>query len=252
MIVFAPLATRRLDVTLQELGIGDEIALCYLPEKAHEKALTAFLQYAVKEARAPSPKHVADPRAWTVAERLLVLAHYTTHTASDGPNYAVTESGKLLDYLDMSRDPASALPTFSACGDEWIVHPLIGAQAEALETLQLETDLNGHSFWLMGMLAAQLKRPGEESPDPVANPTEYLDWLRTRMSVIRALPGSVTSELFDKYREAQAQAMQFFRVWFDDEGIIVLPKEAGDPLSPARFLVLACLSELALSLTGKQ
>lgn len=39
MIVFSPLSTRRLDVTLHELGIGDEIALCYLPEKAHEKAL---------------------------------------------------------------------------------------------------------------------------------------------------------------------------------------------------------------------
>ncbi|ABO60602.1 hypothetical protein LA345_38945 (plasmid) [Burkholderia vietnamiensis] len=251
MIVFSPLSTRRLDVTLHELGIGDEIALCYLPDKAHEKALTAFLQCAIKAASTPSPKHIADPRAWTVSERLLVLAHYTTHTASDGPNYAVTEAGKLFDYLDMSRDLPGALPTFDACGDQWTVHPLIGAEAEALETLQLESDLNGHSFWLMGLLAAQLKRPGETAPDAVANPTEYIDWLRTRHAVMRALPGSVTSELFAKYRDAQAQAMQFFRVWFDGEGIIVLPKEAGDPLSPARFLVLACLSELALSLTGK-
>lgn len=91
-----------------------------------------------------------------------MLAHYTTHTASDGPNYAVTEAGKLFDYLDMSRDPSGALPTFDACGDQWAVHPLIGAEAEALETLQLESDLNGHSFWLMPFPLWVAKRYGVE------------------------------------------------------------------------------------------
>ncbi|MDF0506597.1 hypothetical protein POK33_38245 [Burkholderia cenocepacia] len=253
MIVFAPLRTRRLAVRLRELPIGDEMALCALPDTAHEKALTEFLTYCVESAETPSDKYIADPRAWSVSERLLVLAHYQSHTRDDAPDYAVTETSRLSDYLDMSRDIASA-PSFSVEGDEWTVQPLTGAMAEAIETLQLEAavDANGHEHWLIGVMAAQLVRTGESPPDAIAEPAQYIEYLRLRMQILRKLPSSVAGELYARFRSAHEEMSQFFRVWIDNQGIIVLPKEAGAPIAPARFLVHSCVSELARALSGKQ
>lgn len=251
MIVFSPLRTRRLDVQMRELSIGDEIALCHLPESAHEKALTEFLSRVVESASAPSPRHLSDPRAWSVSERLLALAHYCIHTRDDRPDYAVTEVSKVSDYLDMQRDIPSAPATFSALGDSWTLAPLSGAAAEVLEALQLETDLNGRAHWLIGGMAAQLLRVGEQHPDPVADTTDYTAWLAKRIGVLRAFPSSSFDVLFAQYRAAVEREGQFFSLWFDDQGVVVLPKEAGAATPPARFLVLACVGAVALSVTGK-
>lgn len=251
MISFSPIHARRLQVRLRELTIGDEIALCHLPEESHEKALTEFLLRAVESAGTPSARHVADPRAWTISERLMVLAHYCSHTRDDGPDYTVTEASKLSDYLDFARDLPAQPATFEAIEDKWVLQPLTGAMAEAIETLQIDSDLKGREHWMIGFMAAQLLREGETCPDPAAESTEYIDWLASRMTVIKGLPASSMQSLYVAYRAAQEHDTQFFRIWFDESGIIVLPKEAGDAVPPARFLVLAGISELALSLTGK-
>jgi hypothetical protein len=251
MIVFSPLRTRRVDAQLHELSIGDEIALCHLPENAHEKALTEFLSRAVESATASSPKHLSDPRAWSVSERLLALAHYCIHTRDDRPDYAVTEVSKVSDYLDMQRDLPAAPATFSALGDSWTLVPLSGAAAEVLEALQLESDLSGRAHWLIGGMAAQLLRQGEQHPDPVTETTDYAAWLEKRIGVLREFPSSSFDVLFARYREAVERDSQFFSIWFDDQGVVVLPKEAGALTPPARFLVLACIGAVALSLAGK-
>jgi hypothetical protein len=250
MITFATLRTRRLDVQLQELGIGDEIALCHLPELAHEASLTAFLVRAVEAAATPTDRHVAAPRAWSVGERLLALAHYCIHTREDGPDYAVTDVSKLSDYLDITKDVQAAPVTFEACGDRWELRPLIGAAVEVLESLQGHTDLTGREFWIIGAMASQLLRQGEVIPDPVAEYTEYGQWLQRRITTMQAMPSSGFDVLFAHYAQAM-QDGQFFRIWFDKEGVIVLPKEAGAATPPARFLVHSCIGTVALSLTGK-
>lgn len=251
MIVFAPLRTRRLDVRLNELPIGGEIALCHLPENAHEKSMTEFLDLAIGSAGTPSARHVTSPRAWTVSERLLVLAHYCVHTREDGPDYSVTEVSKLSDYLDMSRDAPAKPATFEALADKWELRPLIGAAVEVLESQQGESDLIGREYWMFGVMAAQLMREGEAHPDPVAEFTDYVSWLNGRMAIMRALPSSDFNVLFANYSRAAQKDTQFFKLWFDDQGVIVLPKEAGAVTPPARFLVLSGISELALSIAGK-
>jgi hypothetical protein len=65
------------------------------------------------------------------------------------------------------------------------------------------------------------------------------------------MPGSGFDVLFDHYANAMQSGGQFFRIWFDDQGVIVLPKEAGADTPPARFLVHSCIGTVALSLTGK-
>ncbi len=251
MIVFSPLRARRLDVRMRELSIDAEMALCHLPEKAHEKALTEFLIRAVESAATPSPRHLADPRAWSVSERLLALAHYCIHTREDRPDYAVTEVSKLSDYLDMGRDLPAAPVAFHALGDEWNVIPLSGAAAEVLESLQLESTLKPRAHWLIGAMAAQMVRVGETFPDPVADTADYSEWLAKRIEVLREFPGSSFDVLYAHFREAVERNAQFFSIWFDDEGVVVLPKEAGAATPPARFHVFACIGALALSLAGK-
>ena len=103
----------------------------------------------------------------------------------------------------------------------------------------------------MGFMAAQLLREGEAPyPDPVAESAAYIDWLTFRMKVIHALPASAMQQLYANYRAALENDTQFFRIWFDEQGVIVLPKEAGALTPPARFLVHSSFSELALALTG--
>jgi len=270
MITFSELRTRRLDVKFQELSIGDEIALCHLPELAHEKSLTAFLERAVEVANAPTERHVTSPRAWSVGERLLALAHYCIHTREDGPDYAVTDASRLSDYLTMESDASAAPAAFEACGDRWVLRPLIGAAVEVLESLQGQIEMGpgfgapesavkalteyprliGREFWIIGAMAAQLLREGEAIPDPVAEFAEYGEWLQRRIITMAALPGSGFDVLFAYYAQAM-QTGQFFRIWFDEQGVIVLPKEAGAAVPPARFPVYSCIGTIALSLTGK-
>jgi hypothetical protein len=68
---------------------------------------------------------------------------------------------------------------------------------------------------------------------------------------MRALPASAAENLYREHAAAQEQAAQFFRVWVDAEGVIVMPKDAGGGLPPARFRIHAGFSQMALALTGK-
>lgn len=250
MIVISALRTARLDVRLQELSFGAEIALCHLPEKAHEQAMSEFLRRAIEEAGTPSDKHVSDPRAWTVAERLRALTHYNVHAREDGPDYAVTESSKLSDYLDAAREPAKP-STFAACKDNWVFHPLTGAMAETIEAMQHDSGLKGRAHWLTGVMAAQLLRDGEAFPDPVAEGADYSTWLRRRMAVMCAMPSSDIDALYAGFRAANETDTQFFRLWFDEEGVIVMPKGVAGNTPAARFLIHSAVGELALAITGK-
>jgi hypothetical protein len=254
MINFAPLRTARLDVRLRELGIGNELSLCHMPLTAHEKTLTEFLNFVLADANAPTPRHLTDPRAWSVSERFLVLAHYNLHVRDDAPDWAVTETSKLSDYLDPALEPGAAKP-FQAARDTWTLRPLSGAMAEALETLQLESTLVGLEHWVIGAMACQLLREGEESPDAALETADFHAWLAKRMTVLKEYPSSDFDALFVGYRVALAQSTQYFTLWFDDEGVIVLPKtsdtEAAALLPAARFLADSALGRVALSLSGK-
>jgi hypothetical protein len=253
MIVFSPIRTRRIDAKLQELTLGDEISLCHLPVQAHEKALSDFLARVLANGDTPTVRHIADPRGWSVGERLFVLAHYCTQVREDGPDYAVTDVSVLSDYLDYARDLTVDPVPFLAHEDNWIVTPLSGAAAEAIELLQGESGLAGREHWLLGAMAAQLLRTNETSPPPdaVTDFSSYATWLADRMTVLQAMPSSAFTLLYEHYSTAMLTQWQFFRVWFDEQGVIALPKEAGAAVPPARFRILSGIGGVALSLTGK-
>lgn len=253
MIVFAPLRTARLDVRLREMSIGDEIALCHMPESNHEAALSEFLKRAISEAFVTSNRHVADPRAWTVSERLVALAQYNVHARTDGPDYAVTDKSKISDYLDGDREPSK--PTkFKAAGDEWFIEPMIGAVAEIIESKAFDSHLKGIEHWVIGAMAAQLMRDEDigQVPDAIEDGSSYQKWLTKRMDNMQSMPSSAMDELYDGFKQAIDADTQFFRLWFDENGIIVLPKmEVAGLVPAARFLVFSGVGSLALFLTGK-
>jgi hypothetical protein len=186
-----------------------------------------------------------------VSERFLALAHYNIHTREGAPDYQVTETSRISDYLDTGHEPHEA-PTFTACGDEWSLVPLTGAMAEALETLAFGSDLKPREHWVIGGMAAQLMRAHDEAPDPAADSSAYEDWLRRRMLVVRGLPSSDIDELYARYRQNLVAGTQYFALWFDEEGVIVLPKKEVAALVPAaRFRVDSAVGALALDLAGK-
>ncbi|MEN9865419.1 MAG: hypothetical protein RL748_1009 [Pseudomonadota bacterium] len=246
MIQFPLLRTQRLEVQLQELTIGDEIALCQFPEWAHEQSLSAFLQRVVAKAHPLLDDGSPDPRAWSVGERLLVLAHYCIRTREDGPDFPLAGNYPLSRYLARAQDWQAA-PSFEAIGDTWTLQPLSGAAAEVLEAAQA-----GRVHWVMGAMAAQLMRTQDQDrPDPVKYFEAYQTWLTHRIATMERLPSSDFTILFDAFIQAQQTQFQFFKTWFDDSGIIILPKEAGSEAPPARFLITTHLGEAALSIAGK-
>lgn len=248
MITIEKTNTKRRNICLNELSIQAEMALCALDEAQHEKGLTAFLEAAQQ---AGSDSH---PRSWSVGERLFALAHYCCHVMPDGPDYAVTNESRLSDYLQLERDDVAEI-SFQAAGDDWLMQPLLGAAAEAIENLQPIDGIKGRAHWIIGGMAAQLHRVGEAVPDPIADGVDYSTWLTQRIKTFQALPSSDFEAIYRQYANAMAQGAQLFQTWFDEHGIIVLPKAleggAASNLPPARFRVLACLSDSALSLFGK-
>mgnify|MGYP003385137139 FL=1 len=175
----------------------------------------------------------------------------------------MTTVSKLSDYLQLERDEVAEI-TFHAAGDDWCMQALTGAAAEAIEAAQQAQAITGAQarlHWMIGGMAAQLHRLGEEVPDPLADEAQYAIWLKQRMATFSALASSDFEAIYRQYVQAMEQSTQLFQIWFDEHGIIVLPNLANTAdkvqggvvsnIPPARFRVLACLSDITLAVFGK-
>jgi len=254
LIEFRPLRTKRLALTLQEIAIGDAISLAMIPPSQYEFQTTRFLKSVIKEAEAATPAHVTDPRAMTVQERGFVVAHYMAHVLPTAPDFMIG-NGTFSNYLVGQQQQVVA--TFAAGevgGDKWALVPLVGAAAEAIEGLHGDVEgVQGEYHWMLGCMAAQLRKPDDTAPDAVAD-AAYSDWLRDRMLVFHRYPESDFVQLLVMYREAVHSTRHFFNMATNQEGIVFLEepaKEAVASLPPARFPVSSCLSDFALGMGGK-
>lgn len=247
MINFPTLRTRRLTVQLRELSIGESIALAAMPSQFEEAACTAFLRRSVASA-----KGIADPAQWTVPERMLVVCHYLASVSDDGPDFSLG-AGHYSDYLDGAADISgsdSPIGIGSVGGDAWSICHLTGAMAESIERISGEVEgITGRLHWLLGGMAAQLVREGEDRPDASLNEGAFDEFLAAKMKVISAYPESDFSDLMGRYAAGRAQLHHLFRFEFSADGLVALPK-GGSDLPPARFPVRACLSRMALEMVG--
>lgn len=250
MINFPILRTRRLTVQLKELTIGESISLAAMPAHLEEAATTAFLRRAVQ-----SSKGVEDPANWTVQERILGVCHYLASVTEEGPDFSIG-GGHYSDYLDGAADISVAVTSVDAGtigGDAWSVRHLTGAMAESIERMVGEVDgISGRLHWLLGGMAAQLVRAGEDVPDAADGEGVFDEFIVNRMRVMAGFPESDFSELMRRYAEAREKLHHLFRIEFSSDGFVAMPKGGGaSDLPPARFPVRSCLSGLARDLVGK-
>ena len=249
MIHFPVLRTRRLTAQLRELSIGEALEIAAVPAHMEEAACTAFLRRAVASASG-----VEDPAHWTVQERMLAVCHYLASSSDEGPDFSVGD-GRYQDYLDAAVDtPAGPVEVGSVGGDEWTVRHLTGAMAESIERIDGEVEgVSGRLHWLLGAMAAQMLRVGEESPDPAGSGSEFDEYLRDRMLVMRSYPESDFAGLAVLHAKGRAELHHLFGVEFAvDGGLVAMPREgAAAGLPPARFPVHSCLTEMARELVGK-
>ena len=255
MIHFAPIRTRRLSVRLKEISIGDAIKLCTMAPERHEAAATEFLQMVLDEAKRLSEAHVTDPRAWTVQERMWCIASYLCVVSDGDFNFKVGDDAHFSDYLLAGVDlPAISTVKLSEIGgDKWTMRPLFGAEAEAIELCQYEREGKAGRFhWITGAMAAQLRRNGEDAPDAIISHVDYVRWLRERVKVFEKYSESDFTALLREFWIGQDKLSHFFRISFDNFGIVALPtQEAGEKICPARFPAVTCVSRIAAGLCGK-
>lgn len=244
--------TRRLTVQLKELSIGDAIALASMPEHLTEAECTAFLRSAISSVTNGAP----NPDEWTVQERTLAVAHYLASISEEGPDFSIG-STKYSDYLDSAADISLALqqvPIGNVGGDDWEVRHLTGAMAESIERLMGEIEQlspRPRLHWIVGAMAAQLIRTGEELPE-LATSGLYDEWLLNRMRVFIAFPESDFEHLMATYTTGRVKLHHLFAFDFDEKGVVILAKEGGaEGLASARFPVRSCLSKLAIAMAGK-
>lgn len=248
MIHFPDLRTKRLTVSLKELSMLDAIGLASLPEHLSEEATTFFLRAAVAKAVG-----IEDPAQWTVQERTLAVCHYMASTFDDGPDFALDgELSRYSDYLVGDKDYSAAEVDLGEIeGDKWTVRHLTGGMASAIERLHGEIpDIRGRTHWQIGLMAAQMV-PNGDGGDPLSE-GEFDAFLLARMRVIAGFPESVFARLLERFESAREQLSHLFRVAFDDQGLLVLPREgSAAELPPARFPARACITSLARFMGGK-
>lgn len=246
-MIFSPTRTRRISVRLQELALGQAIDLCELPAERHELTATELLRYSAVKADAPLPRYVTEPALWTVEERTLLVCHYLSHVASDGPDFAVG-GGKLSDYVMFDRDlTQDSTDLGEVAGHRRVMMPLLGIHAQTLETR-----CKSRGDWIIGAIACQIRREDDAEVDLLAmSEVERLTWVDSRMSAIRQLPESDFESVFAAYWTGVESLTHFFNIDFDDQGLVYQPveKEGSGALGPARFLADSCISDTARSLS---
>jgi hypothetical protein len=246
LIHFPPAVTTKLNVQLRELTMREAVELAATPLGRHEAAATALLDRIVLTAGGPH----SDRRLWTVQERMFIVAHYIACT-TDGPGNFELGDGSLLDYLLADQDSApDQVDVGPACGNRWTVKQLVGAEAIAVEALSAR-----RADWVTADMAARLRCDDPDdppAPDPANDPGRYAAWLAAQKKGIDDLPESDFEELFAVYRAGLVPLEHLFRVEFDHQGLIVMPKAkakargGGDAsLSPARFPLASCLGRVA-------
>lgn len=242
MIAFSPLRTKRLQVKLRELTIGDTIRLCKMPGAMNEAGTTELLNSIVSVEPNPVAGQVTDPRMWTVQERALVVGHYLSHTF-DTPDFPVGDT-TYSAYLQMDRgEVKDCIDLGVVATDKWTMRPLLGIHAESIERLIVEERIeSGRTGWWLGAMAAMLY---PESAADVLD-AELDEYLENKVSILNGYPERDFMELLQAFLSGCEQLDHFFSLGFIDDGIAW--EVQGIP--PARFQFTSAFSELAYAVFG--
>jgi hypothetical protein len=252
LIVFSPLRTKRLSVSLSELTIENVIHLLKMPVHLNEAGTTAMLNFCVVPDARPRVGQVTDPRLWTVQERSMVVAHYIAHANEGEPDFPIGD-GKFSDFLIDVDSPPESVTVGGVGGDIWMMRPLLGAHAESIERLVGSGVLsNDRAGWWFGAMAAQLYRDADAPVDIANISDDDLDcWILDRANAFKKFPERDGLLLITLFIEAQARMNHLLNLEFLDDGLAFSPKGGRDDLAPARFPFRDAISEVAVAAFGK-
>lgn len=255
MLTFSPLRTTRLSIQLKELSFSDAIHLCGLPADLSQQGITELLRRIVTPGPARHQGAIDDPLLMTVQERAMIVAHYTSHIAESGSNFAIGDAGRLSDYLIEGRADYPAIDAVDLGeigGHQWIMRPLLGVHAECIELLVMAGKLPpGRLGWWMGGMAAQLQCDETPVPDYREVGVSALEaYIAAAAKIIGDLPASTVSNLLLAYISMQDALDHLFHLNLNDQGVTFLPLEGGAGLPPARFRVAATIPKFTKDLFG--
>jgi hypothetical protein len=241
-----PINTRRISVEMSELLIEDVEKLCEIPAIYEQRTVSELLRRICKPIDRPGA--VADPRFWSVNERIFVVASYMAATRDDGPDFPVGEKGSgahFSDYLLANTDYASDIP-FSFEGEALLFSPLLGYQAEIIEALIAGGTYKPTDFsWWCGAMAACV-RGANDDPLEYTDDASYETALVGRIAAIRQMPEAKFVGLFHAYLDATQMGAHLVHAITSSHGVIAAPvsepKEGGPELAPARFPAHTCIS----------
>lgn len=234
-----PINTRRISVEMSEMRIEDVEKLCEIPAIYEQRTTSELLRRICKPIDRPNA--VGDPRMWSVNERIFVVASYMAGTRDDGPDFPVgleASGGHFSDYLLADTDYAGDIP-FSFDGNDALYTPLLGYQAEVIESLiaggtYKKTDF---SWWCAAMAACV--RGVTEVVEPYTDDASYEAWLVKRITGYRQLVASEFVSMFHAFLNVQQRGAHFVHAVTSSYGVVADPvserPEGAPELAPACF-----------------
>jgi hypothetical protein len=249
-----PVNTRRISVDMSEMLIEDVEKLCEIPSIFEQRTATELLRRVCKPMERPNA--VADPRFWSVNERIFVVANYMAATRDDGPDFPVgddKDGGHFSDYLMADSDFVGDIP-FTCDGRDLLYTPLLGYQAEIIETLIAGGTYKPTDFsWWCATIAACV-RGADEEPVPYTDDASYETTLVARIAAIRKLAASQFVELFHDFQKVQLRGAHLVHAVTSSFGVVASPvserAEGAPELAPACFPAHTAISSGARAVMG--
>jgi hypothetical protein len=252
MKYIAPVNTNRISVEMTEIDIDHSEAVCAIPVQFEQRTATEMLKGIIRPIERAGA--IADPRMWSVSERMYVIAAYMSATRDDGPDFPIG-NGKFSDYILDGADYVAEVP-FECNGESLIYSPLLGYQAEIIELLIEGGTFTKTSFsWWKACIAACV-RGADEEPIPYIDDGQYETVLIERIKAVGQLKDSQFSALFDDYLIAAQRGAHLVYAITNVHGVLAAQvsepdAEKGVPeLAPARFPALSAVSYRARQIMG--
>lgn len=261
MISIYPFRTRRITANMRELSIGDAEYLCGLPANMHERNTSEFLARVLQRNEIPVAGQVEDPRMWSVNEREAVKAHYLMSMNPAEPDFPIQNLRYSNFLIEDGQDFVPIVNIGTHCDSEWMLAPLLGYEAEAIERLAVQGP-SSRLLWWTCCMAFQLVRPEDDQPADLSDDS-IDEYLAQRFMFFNSLPESDFAELFLAFLEGQRKLDHFLVISVDEEGLVALPSPATQErlkaahtgqevpgLPSARFPLRSMVSAATLAILG--
>lgn len=210
---------------MHEPSIGDTLNLLGMIQEGQQEEITTEGLKACG---------LGNTGLWTVHERALAVAQYLSSNNQQQPDFQIGDDAKYSDFLavdsDYPKDDAISLGDFG--GDSWIMRPLLGSHAEAIERAIFNGELpESRGGWILGAMACQLFVNGDSDSH-----SELTDKkIGERIETFKTLPQSLFSSIMVTFLANLHKLDHFFSLEFTAEGLAFNPKKEVPVNYPARF-----------------